>query len=138
MLTGKTLGSFTCISYQEKKQMWATGWLPGTALTPVAPMPSPKISDWLGTWSHPGGGVEITRGAGGKLHIEGVMLVPAGKTTNNGVIEAQASPQNDTIAFVNDAASRSRTWLNKPAASACSASARGCWSKTTAIAAAPG
>ncbi|WP_291688253.1 hypothetical protein [Bradyrhizobium sp.] len=102
VLTGKTLGSFTCISYQEKKQMWATGWLPGTALTPVAPMPSPKISDWLGTWSHPGGGVEITRGAGGKLHIEGVMLVPAGKTTNNGVIEAQATPQNDTIAFVND------------------------------------
>ena len=102
VLTGTTLGAFTCISYQMKKQVWATSWLPSTALTPVAPMASPKISDWLGTWDHPGGGVEITRGDGGKLHIEGVMLIPAGKATNNGVIEAQATPQSDTIAFVND------------------------------------
>jgi len=102
VLTGTTLGAFTCISYQMKKQVWATSWLPSTALTPVAPMASPKISDWLGTWHHPGGSVEITRGDGGKLHIEGVMLIPAGKATNNGVIEAQATPQSDTIAFVND------------------------------------
>jgi hypothetical protein len=101
-LTGKTLGPFTCISYQVKKQVWATGWLPSTALAPVAPMASPKISDWLGTWDHPGGGVEITRGEGGKLHIEGVMLIPVGKATNNGVIAAEATPQNDTIAFVED------------------------------------
>src|SRR5215831_7575935 len=55
VLTGKTLGAFTCISYQVKKNIWATGWLPSAALTPVAPLPSPKISDWLGTWYHPGG-----------------------------------------------------------------------------------
>ncbi|MGO9701506.1 MAG: hypothetical protein ACLPX7_19830 [Xanthobacteraceae bacterium] len=102
VLTGKTLGAFTCISYQVKKNIWATGWLPRAALTPVAPMASPKISDWLGTWHHPGGGVEITPGDGGKLHIEGVMLIPVGQATNNGVVEAQATPQNDTIAFVND------------------------------------
>ena len=102
VLTGKTLGAFTCIAFQMKKQVWVRGWLPSTALTPVAPTASPKLSDWLGSWDHPGGGVEITRGDGGKLHIEGVMLVPAGKATNNGVIEAQATPQNDTIAFVND------------------------------------
>jgi hypothetical protein len=30
------------------------------------------------------------------------MLIPAGQATNNGVIAAQATPQNDTIAFVND------------------------------------
>lgn len=102
VLTGRTLGAFTCISYQVKKNIWAKGWLPGTALTPVAPMASPKISDWLGTWYHPGGSVEITRGERGKLHIEGVMLIPVGKSTNNGVVDAQATPQNDTIAFVND------------------------------------
>ena len=102
VLTGRTLGAFTCVSYQLKKSIWAKGWLPSTALTPVAPMASPKISDWLGTWDHPGGGVEITRGDGGKLHIEGVMLIPSGQTTNNGVIDAQSTPQNDTIAFVND------------------------------------
>src|SRR5207302_10989500 len=101
VLTGKALGAFTCISYQVKKQIWATGWLPSTALTPVAPMASPKISDWLGTWYHPGGSVEITRGDGGNLHIEGVMLIPAGKDTNNGASEAQATPQNDTTACDN-------------------------------------
>jgi hypothetical protein len=102
VLTGRTLGAFTCISFQVKKSIWAKGWLPSTALTPVAPMASPKISDWLGTWYHPGGNVEIKRGDGGRLHIEGVMLIPAGKATNNGVIDAQATPQNDTIAFVED------------------------------------
>ena len=102
MLTGRTLGAFTCISYQVKAQRWARGWLPSTALTAVAPMASPKISDWLGTWSHPGGSVTITRGDGGKLHIEGVMLLPVGRDTHNGVIEAEATPRNDTIAFVND------------------------------------
>jgi hypothetical protein len=85
VLTGKTQGAFTCISYQLKAQTWATGWLPSTALTPVAPMAPPRISDWLGTWHPPGGNVEITRGDGGKLHIAGVMLVPAGRVTNNGV-----------------------------------------------------
>lgn len=85
-----------------RAQTWARGWLPSTALTPVAPMASPKISDWLGIWHHPGGSVEITRGDGGKLRIEGVMLVPAGRAANNGVLEAQATPQNDTIAFVDD------------------------------------
>jgi hypothetical protein len=99
VLTGKTLGAFTCISYQVKDNIWATGWLPSAALTPVAPMASPNISDWLGTWSHPGGGVEITRGDGDKLHIEGVMLIPAGQETRNGVIMADVTPQNDTIAF---------------------------------------
>jgi hypothetical protein len=102
VLTGKTLGAFTCIAYQSpraKKQIWATGWLPSTALTPVAPMASPKISDWLGTWYHPGGGVEITRGDGGKLHIEGVMVVPAGRDTNNGVFKADVLPQDDIMAF---------------------------------------
>lgn len=102
VLTGRTLGAFTCISYQVKKSIWATGWLPSPALTPVAPMASPKISDWLGTWDHPGGGVEITRGDAGKLHIEGLMLIPAGHSTNNGDFKADVTPQNDTIAFADE------------------------------------
>jgi hypothetical protein len=36
------------------------------------------------------------------LHIEGVMLLPVERDTHNGVIEAEATPRNDTIAFVND------------------------------------
>ncbi len=105
VLTGRTLGAFTCISYQVKDNIWITDWLASAALTPVAPMASPKISDWLGIWRHPGGSVEITRGdggGGGKIHIEGVMLIPAGKETRNGVIDAQTTPQGDTVAFVND------------------------------------
>jgi len=102
VLTGKILGAFTCTSYQMKKQVWATGWLPSAALTPVAPMALPKLSDWLGTWDHPGGGVEITRGAGGKLHIEGLMLVPAGRSTNNGDFKADVAPHGDTISFTDE------------------------------------
>jgi hypothetical protein len=52
VLTGKTFGAFTCVSYQSpkaKKQVWTTGWLPSAALEPVWPMPAPKLSDWLGT-----------------------------------------------------------------------------------------
>jgi len=102
VLTGKVRGPLTCVSYQQRAQTWATGWLPRTALTPLAPMTSPQISDWLGRGRHPGGSVEITRGDGGKLHIEGVMLVPVGQSTHNGVLDAQATPQGDTIAFVDD------------------------------------
>jgi hypothetical protein len=102
VLSGRALGAFTCISYQQRAQTWATGWLPSAALTPVTPMASPTSSDWLGTWSHPGGSVEITRAEGGKLHIEGVMLVPSGRTVNNGVLDARTMPQNDTIAFAED------------------------------------
>jgi hypothetical protein len=53
VLVGRTQGDFTCVSYQSplaKKQIWANGWLPSMALTPVAPMPSPKTPDWIGTW----------------------------------------------------------------------------------------
>ncbi len=100
--TGKTLGAFNCVSYQVKDNLWVTNWLPSTALTPVAPMASPEISDWLGAWHHPGGGVEITRGDGGKLHIEGLMLMRAGQETRNGYFKADVTPQNDTIVYADE------------------------------------
>jgi hypothetical protein len=53
VLAGRTQGDFTCVSYQSplaKKQIWANGWLPSAALTPVAPMASPKTPDWIGSW----------------------------------------------------------------------------------------
>src|SRR5262249_52604823 len=62
VLAGKMKGDFTCVEYQSpvaKKQVWIRGWLPSAALAPVAPMPSPRTSDWIGTWYHPGGQVEI-------------------------------------------------------------------------------
>src|ERR1700751_2415518 len=58
VFVGKTEGVFTCINYQSplaKKQVWATGWLPTAALTPVARMSPTKNSDWGGKWGHPGG-----------------------------------------------------------------------------------
>jgi hypothetical protein len=99
VLTGKALGPYTCISYQIEAQLWATAWLPSAALTPLAPMGSPKPADWLGAWHHPGGGVEITRRKGGPLHIEGLMLVPVGRSINNGDFQADATPHGDTLAF---------------------------------------
>jgi hypothetical protein len=105
VLTGKTRGAFTCVVYQSpraKKQIWTIGWLLSSALQPVAPMPSPKTSDWLGTWSHPGGDIEIKQVADGKLSIEGEMVVPTAQDAHTGEIAAKVMPGKDTIAFVDD------------------------------------
>jgi hypothetical protein len=105
VLTGKTLGAFTCVAYQSplaRKLIWAAGWLPSSALTPVAPVPSPKASDWTGTWYHPGGEITISRRGGGKLNIEGEMRVPGAQDVHTGELQADATPENGTIAFVDD------------------------------------
>lgn len=105
VLVGRTQSDFTCVSYQPpsaKKQIWTTGWLPSTALAPVAPMPAPKIADWTGTWQHPGGSITIKASDGGKLHIAGEMVVPTAHDAHTGEIEATVAPGKDTIAFVDD------------------------------------
>ena len=105
VLVGRTRGEFTCVSYQSplaKKQVWSKGWLPSAALTPAAPMPSPKTPDWLGTWYHPGGSVEIKPGEGGKLRVEGGMTVPGARDFHNGEFQAQVAPENGTLAFAGE------------------------------------
>jgi hypothetical protein len=105
VLTGKTRDAFTCVVYQSlraKKQVWTRGWLPSTALEPVKPRPAPKTSDWLGTWSHPGGDIVIKQTAGGKLSVEGEMVVPTAQDAHTGEIAAKVTPGKDTIAFVDD------------------------------------
>lgn len=105
VLAGKTQGAFTCVAYQSplaRKQIWANGWVPSSAVTPVNPMPSPAMSDWTGTWVHPGGEITISRGNGGKLSIEGEMIVPTLHDAHTGELQANATPQKDTIAFVDD------------------------------------
>ena len=106
VLTGRTRGDFTCVSYQSptaKKPDWAVGWLPNSALTPVLPTASPKMEDWIGSWEHPGGGIEIKRGGlGGRLKIEGIMVVPTAHDFHNGAFTAEAKPDKDTLAFLND------------------------------------
>ena len=105
VLIGKTQGPFTCVVYQSplaNRQVWAKGWLPTSALTTVVPMPSPKVSDWIGTWYHPGGEIKIARGDGGKLGIEGGMTVPAAQDFHTGELKGNAAPERDTIAFVDD------------------------------------
>ena len=107
VLVGKTRGDFTCVDYQSplaKNQTWIRGWLPSTALTPIAPMTSPTTSDWTGTWYHPGGPIEIKSGDGGKLHVEGGMTLPTPSGDfQNGDFKAQVAPQN-TLAFTDEGA----------------------------------
>jgi hypothetical protein len=105
VFVGKTNGAFTCINYQSplaKKQIWATGWLPTAALTPTARMSPTKTSDWIGTWYHPGGPIDIKEGAGGNLHVEGGITVPTARDFHNGGFEAEVAPQNDMLDFVDD------------------------------------
>jgi len=96
VLVGEARGEFSCVSYQSplaKKHVWANGWLPTAALTPVAPMPSPKPADWIGTWRHPGGHVSVKPGEGGKLNIEGEMVVATARDFHNGGFSAQVTPR---------------------------------------------
>jgi hypothetical protein len=107
VLIGKTQGQFTCVDYQSplaKKQIWIRGWLPSAALTPIAPMPLPKTSDWTGIWYHPGGHIEIKGGDDGRLHVEGVTTLPTPSGDfQNGDFKAQVVPQG-TIAFTDEGA----------------------------------
>jgi hypothetical protein len=106
VLVGKTQGNFTCVAYQQpaaKRPSLTKGWLPSTALTPVAPATSTSVSDWIGNWEHPHGGIEIKPGGiGGRLQIEGFALVPTARDFHNGAISAQVMPAKDSIAFMND------------------------------------
>ena len=105
VLVGKTRGEFTCVLYQSpaaKKPTWSKGWLPSAALTPVTPMASAQISDWSGKWSQPGGTITIKRGDGGKLHVEGEMIVRGAQNVQTGEIGAKVTPQGGVIAFVDD------------------------------------
>jgi hypothetical protein len=105
VLAGRVMGTFTCIPYQSplaKKQIWATGWLPSAALAPVAPTPSPKASDWVGIWYHPGGSIAI-RQHGGMLLIEAGMTVPMPSGDfQNGDFKARVAPQSETIVFTDE------------------------------------
>jgi hypothetical protein len=105
VLVGETQGDFTCVSYRmppAKHRSWTEGWLPSTALTPVAPTPSPKVQDWTGTWDQQHSRVEIKPGENGKLHIDGIAVFPTARDFHNGVLNAQATPRKDTIAFAED------------------------------------
>jgi len=106
VLTGRTRGNFTCVSYQStqtKKASWTTGWLPSTALAPVAPMTAPKMADWIGTGEQPHGEIEIKPGGiGGRLQIEGEMVVPTARDFHTGAISAQVMPNSGSIAFLDD------------------------------------
>ncbi len=104
-LGGRTLGDFTCISYQSplaKQRQWTVGWLPRSALTPVAPLPSPRLSDWTGTWDQPAASIEITQGKNGKLHIVGEVAMKGAREVHTGEIDALVIPKGDTIAFADD------------------------------------
>jgi hypothetical protein len=105
VLMGKSLGPFTCSSYQSslaKKQIWEFGWLPTETLTPVKPASQTVVSDWLGRWSHPGGHVEVKQGEKGKLHIDAFMVVPTFRDFHNGSFNANVVPHNDRIDITDD------------------------------------
>ena len=105
VLTGRTQGAFTCVAYQSfhaRKQDWTTGWMSTTSLTPVAPARSPKITDWIGSWTHPGGTISISRGKNGALSIEGEQTYPAVGGAHSGVLGATVAPTQGMIAFADD------------------------------------
>jgi len=65
-------------------------------------MGSPKAADWIGSWSHPGGTISITRGDRGKLSVEGEHTYPAAQNVHSGVIGAAVVPARGKIAIADD------------------------------------
>ncbi|HWZ41744.1 MAG TPA: hypothetical protein VNY08_25910 [Bradyrhizobium sp.] len=106
VLAARTRDGFTCVAFPSpagKKPIWTNGWLPSSALTPVAPMAQPSLSEWLGTWDQPHAGIEIKQGGiGGRLHIEGIAAFQGARDVHTGDIDAQVMPDGDTIAFLDD------------------------------------
>jgi hypothetical protein len=103
VFVGNTQGPFTCVNFQSPlatKQIWATGWLPSAALSPVTRMSPTRASDWIGNWYHPGGPIEIKRGASGKLHVEGGITVPTARDFHNGDFAGEVTLENDMLDFV--------------------------------------
>lgn len=101
VLVGPTQRDFTCVVYRSpvaKKQVWTQGWVPSSALAPVTPMPSPKPSDWIGSWTQPGGSIEITQGRRA-LHAEGSMAVPTARDVHTGAFEADVTLANGMISL---------------------------------------
>jgi hypothetical protein len=107
VLIGETRGDFICVDHVvplDNKRSWTTGWLPSSALSPVAPMPAPQATDWLGTWV-PGASIEITDGGEGKLRVEAVRVIEsANGNTQNGTFRASVMPGTDTLAFGDEGA----------------------------------
>jgi hypothetical protein len=106
VLTGRTRGEFTCVSYHSplsNKRTWITGWLSSAALTPVLPMHSSKTSDWAGNWrqgNYVGGGlVEIKPDGNGKLHVDAEILLPTARDFHNGAFQGDATWEGDTLSF---------------------------------------
>ena len=105
VLTGRTQGPFTCVSYQsprDRKQVWTNGWILTASLSPVAPIASPKFSDWTGRWTHSGGEITISPGKRGTLAIEGEQTYRAAQNVHSGVIGAEANPAGAVLAFAED------------------------------------
>jgi hypothetical protein len=105
VLTGKTRGAYVCAAFQSplaRKQDWTNGWLPTSALSPVAPAPAPKDSDWIGEWVHPGGSIRISEGNPGMLKISGLQTYPAKLNVHTGVLDAEVKPAQAMIVFADD------------------------------------
>ena len=106
VLTGAVLGPYTCVAYQSpraRKPDWTSGWMQSLALSPVAPMASPRLSDWIGTWSHPGGEITIARGKDGALKIDGEHFYSGVQNVQTGGIDAEAvKPDGGILAFADD------------------------------------
>ena len=106
VLAARTRGEFTCVSFPSlpgKRPIWSNGWLPTSALKPLAPTAEPARSDWLGNWDQPYAGIEIREGGlGGRLRIEGIAAVKGAREVHTGAINAEVMPDKDSITFLED------------------------------------
>jgi hypothetical protein len=105
VLANRLRAPYTCVTYQspaDTRQIWTNALLPSASLAPVAPLPTPRTADWVGTWSHAGGEIRIEPGENGKLAILGFQAYPGALSEHTGAMQAAATPSGAILAFADD------------------------------------
>ena len=107
VLLGKSNGAYVCAVYEkasDRKVRWSNGWLPAASLAKIQPMQTPSRAEWLGTWTHASGDIDVSAGKNGVLTIHGEAFYQAAQNVHTGVIDAVAKPEGALLQFADDGA----------------------------------
>jgi hypothetical protein len=103
VLIGAAQGGWVCAHFPSSDTY---GWLPQAQLTPV-PAHAPSLADWAGHWAYYDDSIDISvKGTG--LKVSGQAFWPSAHPgpgqpgPNDGEVEGDTTPNNDTALVVDD------------------------------------
>jgi hypothetical protein len=96
VVTGHRVGGFVCVLYPNKLG-GTEGWLPATALAPLAPVPL-KPGDWSGVWLRDTDTSLTLRAAGAAVAVKGdAVWYGLGDNVHTGEVNGRGVPRGDTL-----------------------------------------